>query len=186
MQNLTFITGGARSGKSLLAEQIASKSGREVIYMATMQIMEDDPEQINRVEMHRKRRPKHWQTLHVPFIAHQTINCLPKSPACIVFDCISLYVTNILLATTGGTATAGDPYSKDQEVITQIDLLLEAISTRGDLQFVVVSNEVGWGLVPDTALGRAFRDFLGLANQRIAAQASSVFLTCAGLNIQLK
>lgn len=185
VKNLTLITGGVRSGKSLLAEDIAQKTAKPVYYMASMQILEEDPEQIRRLDLHRARRPTHWRTLDAAFEAHKQIEKLPQN-VCVIFDCLSLYITNILIATTDGGDASSDPYLKEEAIMSQINLLLDSMAQQEQIDFVIVSNEVGWGVVPETKLGRAFRDFLGIANQMVAAQADRVFLSCSGLRLQLK
>ena len=189
MQNLTFITGGARSGKSALAEQLAkslSKTEEAVIYLATMQVFGDDPEIERRLQIHRSRRPSGWTTIECPFKAGEIINELPsmQEGACVVFDCLSLYLSNMLLASTGGAGS--NPYDHEEKILAEISSLIEAIEKRIDLQFIVVSNEVGSGVVPETPLGRAFRDFLGLANQQFATRSSVAYLCAAGIPLKLK
>lgn len=186
MKNLTFITGAVRSGKSLFAEKLAEKSGRRVFYMASMQILEADQEQVARVKMHRDRRPASWTTIDVPFDAHKAISILPAEESFVVFDCLSLYVTNILVGRADVENSETEPYSRDEEVQEKIELLIEAFTRRQDIDFALVSNEVGWGLVPETKLGRAFRDFLGMANQKLASKADNVYLCCSGLQLRLK
>jgi adenosylcobinamide kinase / adenosylcobinamide-phosphate guanylyltransferase len=185
MKNLTFITGAVRSGKSMFAEQLAAASAGSVFYLATMQILEEDPEQLRRLEVHRRRRPPHWQTIDSPFAAHEVVSKLPAGKSFVIFDCLSLYITNMLIADTGGGENA-DPYSKEEEVLRCVESLLDSMRARSQIEFVIVSNEVGWGVVPETILGRAFRDFLGLSNQMVAAQAQRVFLCCSGLQLKLK
>lgn len=196
VKNLTFITGAARSGKSILAEELASKSGKSVFYFATMQVQNDDPEQVRRLEMHRARRPENWTTIDAPFDAHLLFVSTPPGSA-VVFDCLSLYVTNLLIKNTqddvklndsagGVTHVNGDPYSREDEILSHIDLLLDSMRKRSDLEFIVVTNEVGWGIVPEYKLARAFRDVLGLSNQKIAAASERAYLCCSGLRVSLK
>lgn len=180
MQNLTYITGGARSGKSVLAERLASSSQQQVYYLATMESWKDDQEQMQRIELHKNRRPPHWKTIECPRQAHEAVNTISE-PAFVIFDCLTLYITNILLATDS------DPTSKnDQEILKAIEKLLAAIKAKSDCQFVIVSNEVGFGIVPENKLARRFRDLLGLANQMVANSADNAFLTCSGLPLKLK
>lgn len=193
MKNLTFVTGAARSGKSLLAEELASASKKPVYYLASMRIYEADPEQVRRLKIHRDRRPANWQTIDAAFNAHEVVSSLPVGKAVVIFDCLSLYLTNLLLGTAGGDnpscaseACNNDPYEMEEGIMEQLRLLIESMEARDDLEFIVVSNEVGWGLVPETKIGRAFRDYLGLSNQLFAREADRVFLTCSGLKLQLK
>ena len=181
--NLTFITGGARSGKSALAESLAIESGLPVHYLATMPHWPGDIEVADRVRRHRVRRPPSWTTRESPRQLDETVKGLPPGPSLAVIDCLSLYVSTLLLE---GYEEGQDPYARESDVMSGVDSVIEAIAARTDLEFIAVTNEVGWGVVPDTPLGRAYRDFLGLANQSFAARASAVWLLCAGLKIRLK
>ena len=95
-------------------------------------------------------------------------------------------MTNMLIAAAGGGGDISDPYEKEAEIFASVRDLLDAMLARTSIEFVIVSNEVGWGVVPETPLGRAFRDFLGVSNQMAAAAADRAFLSCAGLRVQLK
>lgn len=182
-KNLTLVTGGARSGKSELAESMASECKLDIYYLATMQRWQDDPESVARIEKHRRRRPPNWKTIESPTGVDAAVLALPPGPAFVIIDCLSLYVSNLMLE---GCACDADPYSLEDSVAGSIERVLSAISTRADLSFVTVSNEVGWGIVPDNALGRAYRDFLGAANQAFAGQASTVLLMVSGLPVKVK
>ncbi len=179
MQNLTFITGGARSGKSVLAEKLASSSQHQVYYLATMESWQDDSEQMQRIESHKTRRPQHWKTIECPRAANRIIDAI-NGPAFVLFDCLTLYITNILLSNGGASEKT------DAEILSEIQLLLDSISRKPSFEFVIVSNEVGFGIVPENKLARRFRDLLGLANQQIASAANQVYLTCSGIPLKLK
>lgn len=183
MKNLTLITGGARSGKSKLAEQLALESGLPVIYLATMEVWANDKEGVERVSRHKQRRPETWTTLEVPLDLHETVNKLAYGPAVVILDCLSVYVSNLLL---NRYEDDQDPYLYEGYVVTAVDRLLSSISDHAEKRFIVVTNEVGFGVVPDTILGRAYRDFLGYANQWVAQIADDVLLMCAGLQLKLK
>jgi adenosylcobinamide kinase/adenosylcobinamide-phosphate guanylyltransferase len=182
--NLILIIGGARSGKSQLAESLASQSQKSVHYLATMPWLAGDEEQEARIGRHRSRRPSHWQTIECPNNLAEAIAALPKSGGTCLIDCLSLFISNVLLQELG--ESADNPYTAEDSVMTRVEAVLRAIRARSEYEFFVVTNETGWGVVPETALGRAFRDFLGLANQRFARQSHTVWLTCAGLPLQLK
>lgn len=198
MKNLTFITGAARSGKSLLAEELARNSGRKVFYLATMQVFDTDSEQVRRLQLHRARRPAEWKTIDAAFGAEKIIGELPDS-ALVIFDCLSLYITNMLISNSAADVPGSkpvsldpspgsdeDPYFREASILENVDALLCAIENKSTSEFIVVSNEVGWGVVPESKLARAFRDILGLSNQRVAAASHKAYLTCAGLRIELK
>ncbi len=181
--NLTLITGGARSGKSLLAEQLGRESKLPVVYLATMEEMHDDPETIMRIGLHRSRRPPSWTTIEAPFNLGAAIAALaPEKQTCII-DCLSLLVSNILLRTNGEGARL--PEARTQ-VSAEIAEVLNAIGARKEVNFLAVTNEVGSGIVPENALARSYRDLLGETNQTVASCAHAVFLMCAGLKLQLK
>jgi len=183
LSNLTLITGGARSGKSLLAEQLGRESNTPVVYLATMEEMHDDAETVMRIGLHRARRPQDWTTIEAPFNLSGAILKLAAEKQTCIIDCLSLLVSNILLKTNGeGTRF---PEARAQ-VIAEIDKVLEAMERRRQVNFVAVTNEVGSGIVPENALARSYRDLLGETNQIVAGAANAVFLMCAGLKLQLK
>lgn len=180
MGEVWFVTGGARSGKSRFAERLAARTGLEVVYVATLEPL--DAEMVHRIARHQEARPSSWRTVEAP---RDILGALRSAPGdtCVLLDCLSLWVTNLLLD--------GQPDPSPEAVSALADGLerriaavLEAADARlGPL--IVVSNEVGAGLVPEHALGRAFRDLLGWANQQMAAHASEAWLLVAGRAIEL-
>lgn len=181
---LTLILGGARSGKSDYAEALAAKLGRTVLYVATAEALDD--EMRARVASHRARRPAEWSTLEAPLGIGSALQASPQAARAdvILLDCLTLLVSNILLS------QAEEPGGRGVErvwarVEAELDALLEA---HGRLQshLVVVSNEVGLGIVPAYDLGRTYRDCLGWANQKLARRAGQVILMVAGLALDLK
>ena len=185
MKNLTLIIGSARSGKSKLAESLAKASNLPVYYLATMQTNPADIEQTNRINKHRSHRPAQWQTIEVEDNLCQVLNSISSARALIIIECLSLYVSRLLMD-AGNSDTEYFTDRQEEQILAHIDELLSAMEKHLNLQFVVVTNEVGAGVVPDTPLGRAFRDVLGFVNQRIAANADTVWLTVAGLHLALK
>lgn len=185
MKNLTLITGATRSGKSSFAESMAKEKALDTYYLATMPIIKGDAEQAERIARHRARRPLSWITIESALDVSEQLQKIRSGKACVVLDCLSLFVTNLMLGNTDQSVPQ-DPYAKENIVLQAVNLLLATIEKRSDLEVLVVTNEVGWGVVPETSLGRAFRDFLGQANQQVANAADSVFLCCVGQNIQLK
>ncbi len=181
--NLTLITGGARSGKSLLAEQLGRESNLPVVYLATMEEMHDDAETVMRIGLHRSRRPPDWTTIEAPYnLSSAILELPPKNQTCII-DCLSLLVSNLLLKTNGEGARLPEARSQVSEEIAKV---LSAIGKREDINFLAVTNEVGSGIVPENALARSYRDLLGETNQTVAGAANSVFFMCSGLKLKLK
>jgi adenosylcobinamide kinase / adenosylcobinamide-phosphate guanylyltransferase len=181
---LTLILGGARSGKSSYAEALASRLGNRVLYLATAEAL--DEEMHARVADHRARRPAAWQTLEVPLGVGATLEASPEAAAAdvILLDCLSLLVSNVLLS-RGPRVPEPDVATAMVWVRTELDGLLAAHRQLG-AHLVVVSNEVGLGVVPAYALGRTYRDCLGWANQTLVRVAGQVILMVAGLPVDLR
>ena len=169
---LLFVTGGARSGKSTAALEAARHSGRAVVFVATATAGDD--EMVERIARHRDERPVGWTTVEAPRALAEAIADV-EPDACIVVDCLSLWVTNELMADDTLTTERLDP------------LLDEVITAAADRPgpTIVVSNEVGSGIVPANPLSRSFRDLLGRANQRVAAAAERAVLSVSGRLVEL-
>jgi len=188
MGKLTLILGGARSGKSSYAERLATGRGGQVLYIATAQPL--DGEMAERIANHQKKRPASWQTLEIPGAVGALLQSRMQSgtlPAGVILvDCLTLLVSNLLLAVSSG---AGEDLTVDEEaatalVETEVTQLLEAVRAT-PAEWIIVSNEVGLGLVPPYPLGRVYRDLLGRANQRLASQAEQVIFMIAGIPMHL-
>ncbi len=170
-----LILGGARSGKSAFAQEWAEQRGHEnVLFIATAEALDD--EMRARIAEHRARRPAAWQTLEAPRDVLEALRTWHTMPRLIVVDCLTLWVTNELLANENGL---------EQRLFYQLDLLCEWVRVQ-DIDLVLISNEVGQGIVPDNALARNFRDVLGRVNARAAQHAHQVFWMMAGLPLELK
>lgn len=165
---VTLVLGGARSGKSVYAEQLIGEHGAG-LYLATAQAGDD--EMAERIRIHRARRGPAWKTLEEPLDLAAAIerNARPEQP--ILVDCLTLWLGNLMEA--------------ERDVNAAISELLAALA-RPSGPVVLVSNEVGFGIVPATPLGRAFRDHAGRLNQAVAANAERVVLVAAGLPLVLK
>ena len=182
-KRLILLLGGARSGKSSLAEKMARRlapDGR-VLYVATAQA--GDEEMRDRIAKHRASRPDGWRTLEEPLRLGERLAAEAGDASVVLLDCATLWVTNLLLAACGESEDV--PPAAEAEVLAELDSLLDAYRRR-DATLLVVSNEVGLGLVPPYPLGRAYRDVLGRVNQRLAAAADEVYLLVAGLPVDLK
>jgi adenosylcobinamide kinase/adenosylcobinamide-phosphate guanylyltransferase len=170
---LILILGGARSGKSTYAEQLAARYPR-VTYLATGQAY--DEEMAARIARHQAERPAGWRTVECPHDPAAAIRAHADETDCFLLDCLTLLVSNLLIA-------HGDEAEKAVRRAT--DALLAAYGEAG-ADLLLVSNEVGLGLVPDNPLGRAYRDLLGRTNQRLAAAADTVWYLVAGIPLDVK
>ncbi len=173
---LFLTTGGARSGKSRYAEELVGSFGGEVAYVATLEVGDEEME--HRIKRHKARRPPEWRTVETTLDIIGTIATLRESV--VLLDCLSGWVSNILLA-----------HEEDGEeaILNFVTGAVEeflAVVRESEKTVVVVTNEVGSGVVPAYSLGRWYRDALGLANQRVAAEADAVCLMAVGLPLVLK
>jgi adenosylcobinamide kinase/adenosylcobinamide-phosphate guanylyltransferase len=162
-----LIIGGARSGKSAHAETLAVRSGLPVVYVATGEAR--DAEMAARIVHHRDRRPAGWRTLEEPLALAAALRSAAAPGACLLVDCLTLWLTNVILA------------GREPEIAGFL-AALPALPGR----IILVSNEVGGGIVPDNELARRFRDEQGRLNQRAAALCERVTLVAAGLPLRLK
>lgn len=174
-KRLTFILGGARSGKSSYAEQLALSAGR-VVYVATAEA--GDEEMAARIEAHRRVRSEEWDTLEEPLDIVDAIAPLLPEYDTILLDCLTLWISNLMHRDSSEGAAHVD-------IVAEAQRLLDCYA-GSDASWIVVSNEVGLSLVPTTALGRRFRDELGRLNQIVAAAADEVYFMAAGLPLSLK
>lgn len=181
MGALWFVTGGARSGKSTFAERLAADAGRPVIYVATLEPLDD--EMRLRIARHRDQRPAEWRTIEAPRTVTAAIVSAGDQP-CVVVDCLSLWLTNRLLDEAGDDPSAADGERVEATLDHELQALLAAIAARGG-PTVIVSNEVGSGIVPATRLGRVYRDLLGRANQAVSRRAERAWLLVSGRALEL-
>lgn len=176
-----LILGGARSGKSREAERRAAESGRAVTVIATAEALDD--EMTARIRRHQADRPAGWRTVEAPVALADTLRAEAAADRCVVVDCLTLWVANLLADahTLPAHATADDlPLFRRER-----DALLVVLPTLPG-RIVLVANEVGLGLVPETPLGRLFRDEAGRLNQAVAALCARVVFVAAGLPLVLK
>lgn len=177
MGKLTFIIGGARSGKSTYAETLAKKYPGNILYIATAEAL--DPEMAERIEKHKEQRPGQWQTLEIPRQVGSEIGQRIQSADLILLDCLTMLVSNVIL-TASGNLDEPDEKKATQAVDAEIESLVQAIQ-NSKTDWIIVSNEVGMGLVPPYPIGRIYRDLLGWANRKVAAIADEVLLLIAGM-----
>jgi adenosylcobinamide kinase/adenosylcobinamide-phosphate guanylyltransferase len=171
-----FILGGVRSGKSRFAQELAGKLSHKVLFIATGEPR--DEEMQARIDEHQKARPRNWRTLELPTSIGRQLESEIGDAEVVIIDCLTLLVANLL----------GDEldYPKaEKRVRAEIDRLIVVID-RLNASFVIISNEVGMGLVPENRLGRFYRDVLGKVHQLIAQRASEVYFMAAGIPMKIK
>jgi adenosylcobinamide kinase / adenosylcobinamide-phosphate guanylyltransferase len=166
--SLTFLLGGARSGKSSLATKLALDQGGPVTVIATAEARDD--EMAERIRLHREERPEGWSTIEEPVALEEALRRVPAGDA-VVLDCLSLWVANLL--------------ERDEDVDAHNERALTLVLAR-TASTIVVSNEVGLGIVPASELGRRYRDLLGRANARWAAAADEAAFVVAGRVLRLQ
>lgn len=175
-----LVLGGARSGKSRFAEQLATDSGKKVVYVATATVYDDEMQQ--RINRHIDDRPTHWLTVEEPLRLAQILRLHADEDTCILVDCLTLWLTNVLMPEQDQSDGA------DQVLKSLAAYKTELLETLLNLpgQVVLVSNEVGQGIVPMGELSRRFVDEAGWLHQDIARIANKVTLVVAGLPMKLK
>jgi adenosylcobinamide kinase/adenosylcobinamide-phosphate guanylyltransferase len=178
---LTLVLGGARSGKSQFAQQLAGRY-TQVVYVATA--VATDAEMAERIAIHRSSRPAGWSTLEAPSGAARAIAASPSAEV-FLLDCLTVLIGNLL-----GAHPLSEPVARAEEIAAataavegEVEALLALVPTH---RLIIVANEVGLGVVPAYPAGRLFRDLAGWANQRLAAAAEAVWLLVAGLPLRLK
>jgi adenosylcobinamide kinase/adenosylcobinamide-phosphate guanylyltransferase len=178
-KTLTLILGGARSGKSTHAQSLAhERGGEDVLFVATAQALDD--EMRARIEAHRRDRPAAWRTLEVPHHVGAAI-AQAEPRAVVLVDCLTLLVSNVVLALPESAGAS----EAEAAALAEVDELIAAYR-HGAGSWIAISNEVGLGLVPPYPVGRVYRDALGRANQRLAAEADVVLFMVAGIPMKVK
>ena len=175
-KKILLVLGGARSGKSSYAQQVAAGLGDRVLFCATAQPL--DGEMQERIQAHRQNRPPGWDTLEISDGLAAALAGRTGAYDAVIIDCITLLTANCI-------GEAMDYRSAEKAVDDEVDGLID-LMRRADCRFILVSNEVGGGIVPDNRLARVYRDALGRANQRLARAADEVILLTAGLPAKLK
>ena len=167
---LTMLVGGARSGKSSLAVRLAEGFGGPVFFVATAVV--GDADMAARVALHRQERPAHWSTIESPRFAADDADALPVG-ACVVVDCLTLWVNEMMVA------------SDEASIVSSARLLAASLTVRTS-PTIVVSNEVGLGIVPMNAIARQYRDILGNVNRAFACSAAQSYFVSAGQLLRLQ
>lgn len=172
MGEITFILGGARSGKSQYALRLAKETGKSILFIATATAF--DKEMCQRIKLHRKNRPSHWKTFAEPRKLASLVKKIPEKTDLIIIDCLTLFISNLLL----------DGKSGDY-IEARVNSMLKTIK-KSAFNSLLVANEVGLGIVPDNPLARRFRDLAGRINQLVAKVADEVYFVVSGIPLKIK
>jgi len=181
MAKLTLILGGARSGKSTYAEELAGEFDKPVMFIATAEAL--DEEMLQRIKKHKQERSKDWQTLEIPIDVAETLHKQEIQAEVILMDCLTLWVSNIMSRWTEDIDHPQEDILFGKVEKEAADLLSEISASPAE--WIVVSNEVGLGLVPPYPLGRLYRDALGYVNKMFARQADEVIFMVAGIPMRM-
>ncbi|MGI6036994.1 MAG: bifunctional adenosylcobinamide kinase/adenosylcobinamide-phosphate guanylyltransferase [Limnochordia bacterium] len=173
---LTLVLGGARSGKSRWGEKLAAQNP-PVTYIATAEAR--DLEMTRRIARHQAERPGDWSTVEAPYDLLSALNEASKGGS-IIIDCLTLYISNLL-----EKYSQEDVNQREKLILAEVEAVA-SLSEGHPANIIIISNEVGLGLVPPSALGREFRDLCGWANQRLAKRAQRVYYTVAGIALDIK
>jgi len=171
MGKIIFITGGARSGKSRQATELAQNLGNNIVFIATCVPLDDEMKE--RVKRHKRSRPKNWNTIEESTDLASALKSLDSFDV-VIIDCITLFLTNLMMAELS-----------DEDILSKIQKTVDT-AKEANFPVIIVSNEIGLGLVPANEMGRRFRDLSGFANQTIAKNAEEVYFMVSGLPLKVK
>ena len=173
-KQLVLILGGVRSGKSRYAQQLAGDIGKRVLFLATAEAGDDEMK--HRIAKHKSSRPESWRTIEEQMDIAGALRKNAARADAVIIDCITVWLSNLLMH---------NEKLSEKEMTAGIDRLIDTYE-QGEASYIIVSGEVGMGIVPEHPLGRIFRDYLGLANQHLAAKADRVVLMVAGMPVDVK
>ncbi len=186
MGKIILVTGGSRSGKSKFAEQLARAEGNNVLYIATAIPIDDEMK--HRIKMHRDQRPVEWITLEAYKELDTVVKPIINGKNAVLLDCVTVMITNLLF----DNGEADWEHIRQEEIMLVEDKIKEQFNRLIDLAvdsavpFILVTNELGMGLVPEYPLGRIYRDIAGRINQALAAAAAEVYFCVSGIPVKIK
>lgn len=185
MGKLILVTGGARSGKSTFAEKKAAEQGSNVLYVATAKRIDEEMEQ--RIARHRERRPAAWETCEGYKNLDIALEGLLKGKSAVLLDCITIMVSNLMLdeSCDWDNLTRDRVDEVEDTILHQLERLVSLVKMN-DVPFILVTNEVGLGIVPPYSIGRDFRDIAGRMNQLLAGTADEVYFCVSGIPVKIK
>ena len=185
MSNIVLVTGGARSGKSNFAELLCREQNNSTAYIATSVAFDDEMK--DRIKKHQDSRPKEWKTYEIYKDIYSIVEDLDKNHDTVILDCLTLMINNLMF-TYGidvDKATTEEVNEIEEYIKDQVEKLLKAVK-KTDLYFLIVTNELGMGIVPENKLSRIYRDFVGRANQLIAKYSDEVYFVVSGIPMKVK
>lgn len=180
---IILCSGGARSGKSEFAEQLALSLKGQKAYVATGQAFDDEMK--DRIKKHQLRRGKEWITFEIPLYLHKNWEQIKNVSDVILIDCLTMFTSNHVFA-HGDINTQEDSNRIESIILEELRLLLQEINNSNDKTVIFVTNEIGLGIVPENKLARYFRDITGRVNREVASAANKMYLTISGVTIELK
>ena len=180
---IILCSGGARSGKSEFAEQLALKLKGRKAYLANGQAYDDEMK--DRIKKHQLRRGKEWITFEIPLYLHKNWEQIKNVSDVILIDCLTMFTSNHVFA-HGDINTQEDSNRIESIILEELRLLLQEINNSNDKTVIFVTNEIGLGIVPENKLARYFRDITGRVNREVASAANKMYLTISGVTIELK
>ena len=185
MKRLILVTGGARSGKSTFAEELAGGFGEEVLYIATAIPFDDEMRQ--RIKMHREQRTRTWETLESYKELDKQLQGNLNAKSAVLLDCITIMITNLMMENCEDydSLSVEQTLMIEENIKAQIESLIETVQ-NSDVPFILVTNEVGMGIVPENKFARLFRDIAGRVNQQLAKSADEVYLCVSGIPVKIK
>ncbi|MEG0844105.1 MAG: bifunctional adenosylcobinamide kinase/adenosylcobinamide-phosphate guanylyltransferase [Romboutsia sp.] len=185
MSKIILVTGGARSGKSNFAEELCIEQNNDTAYIATS--IPFDNEMKDRVKKHKKSRPQDWQTYEIYKDIYSIIEHIDKKHKTVILDCVTLLVNNLIF-TCGidiDNSNCDEINRLEKYIKEQVDKLLSEVK-RTDLYFIVVTNEIGLGVVPESKLSRVYSDIVGRINQQISKESDEVYFVVSGIPMKIK
>lgn len=185
MGELVLVTGGARSGKSLFAESLIKKHGENALYIATAIAFDDEMQ--DRIRKHREQRPSDWETIEAYKAFDVVLDGRLEGKDAVMLDCVTIMVSNIIFEKEFNweRLSVEECNLLEMAVRAEVEKLLRAVE-NAKVPFIMVTNELGMGIVPESALPRMFRDVAGRVNQLLAAQADEVYFCVSGIPVKIK
>lgn len=182
--SIILVTGGSRSGKSEFAEKLVLKNGTNIGYVATAEIFDDEMQE--RVNKHKNRRSDIWETFEVPLEIEKNIPYIEKKEV-VLLDCLTMLVSNKLFSYKIDFNSLSQESINfiEKDMVSFFESLLKKIQ-KSDTLFVIVTNELGMGIIPENKLGRLYRDLVGKINQLTASLSKEVYMVISGIEIKIK